>query len=131
MKIGEDGNTDIINSIENTVTYEVEKKWYDKDGDETKAPDGAEVAFNIYRIINGEDISADKSVAEFTMDGKVDDKETVVNKDLGIAVREVEPWIAEVKPLAEFDEEGRQYEYILLETDGVNNYIPEYEITKR
>ena len=52
MKIGEDGNTDIINSIENTVTYEVEKKWYDKDGDETKAPDGAEVAFNIYRIIN-------------------------------------------------------------------------------
>ena len=64
------------------------------------------------------------------MDGKVDDKETVVNKDLGIAVREVEPWIAEVKPLAEFDEEGRQYEYILLETDGVNNYIPEYDITK-
>ena len=130
VKIGEDGNTDIINSIENTVTYEVEKKWYDQDGDETKAPDGAEVAFNIYRIINGEDISADKSVAEFTMDGKVDDKETVVNKDLGITVREVEPWIAEVKPLAEFDEEGRQYEYILLETDGVNNYIPEYEITK-
>lgn len=133
----ENGETIITNSIANTVIYNVEKKWYNAEGelldDNDPVLGGAEVKFALYRVINGEDISADKKVAEFTMDGKVDEEATEVqinNAGSVIRMKETAPWIAEVDPLTEFDENGNQYEYVLMETDGLKNYIPEYDVKK-
>ena len=126
----ETGDTVITNSIANTVKYTVDKKWYDEDGKETDPPEDASVKFAIYRVINGEDITSDKKVAEFTMDGEADEEAEKVNEELGISVREESPWNAVVSPLVEFDENGNQYEYVLLEMAGEQAYIPEYEVTK-
>lgn len=126
----ETGNTVVTNSIANTVRYTVDKKWYDENGQETEPPEGASAKFAIYRVINGEAVTDDKKVAEFTMDGEVDEEARTVNRKLGISVQEKSPWNAVVKPLTEFDEKGNQYEYVLLEMSGDKAYIPEYEVSK-
>lgn len=130
VKVEKSGNTVITNSIANEIEYEVKKNWCDEEGNIIETPEDTEVTFNMYRVINGEEMSSDKFVAKFTMDGKTEDKAKVVNEDMEISVQEVEPWVVKVKPLAEFDDEGRQYEYLLFETNGKDNYVPEYEVTK-
>ena len=120
-----DGSTVITNSIANTIDYEVIKVWLNADGEETQAPDGATATFNIYRTISGDALG--EPVAAFTMDGGVDEEAVCVNEELGIYVRETEEWTALVTPLDEYDADGRQYEYILLEVSGDSEFIPTYE----
>ena len=126
----EHGDTVITNSIANTVTYTVDKEWYNADNERITPPEGTEVEFGIYRVINGEDITTDKRVAKITMDGEIDEDAAVVNEELGISVKEESAWHAVVDPLVEFDENGNQYEYVLLEMSGNTTYIPEYDISK-
>ena len=121
----ETGTLTVINSIADTIRYDVEKVWVGEDGEKTDAPEGAEVTFKIYRAVSGEGLG--EPVAEFTMDGEPDSKETLVNKKLGIYAQETESWKATVKPLAEYDEEGCVYEYTLLETGDLGDYIPTYK----
>ncbi|MBC6680131.1 Cna B-type domain-containing protein [Zhenpiania hominis] len=121
----ETGTLTVINSIADTIRYDVEKVWVGEDGEKIDAPEGAEVTFKIYRAVSGEGLG--EPVAEFTMDGEPDSKETLVNKKLGIYAQETESWKATVKPLAEYDEEGCVYEYTLLETGDLGDYIPTYK----
>lgn len=121
----ETGTLTVINSIADTIRYDVEKVWVGEDGEKTDAPEGAEVTFKIYRAVSGEGLG--EPVGEFTMDGEPDSKETLVNKKLGIYAQETESWKATVKPLAEYDEEGCVYEYTLLETGDLGDYIPTYK----
>lgn len=121
-------NTVITNTIANTVRYDVKKIWKNADGEETDAPEGAEVTFGIYRSLNGE-VTA-QPVVEVTLDGVADEEPiTVVDKDLGIdlTVQETSPWFATVNPLNEYDKEGHQYEYLLLETENNTSFVPTYE----
>ena len=121
-------NTVITNTIANTVRYDVKKIWKNADGEETDAPEGAEVTFGIYRSLNGE-VTA-QPVVEVTLDGVADEEPiTVTDKDLGIdlTVQETSPWFATVNPLNEYDKEGHQYEYLLLETKNNTNFVPTYE----
>lgn len=127
----ENGETVVTNSIANTVRYDIVKKWMDADGVETDAPDNAEVTFGIYRSLNGK-VTAEP-VAKVTMDGTPDEKATEVQDEvLGktITVQETKAWFATVKPLAEYDEEGRQYEYLLLEMENNTDYVPTYETVR-
>lgn len=119
--------TVITNSIENTIKYDVEKIWLDEEGNETDAPRGAEVTFGLYRMTGEDQLDEDSLAATFTMDGKADEEAVTVNEELGIKMRETGDWKAEVSPLDEFDEEGRQYDYVLLELENTAGYAPSYE----
>ncbi len=123
-----DNSTLITNSIANTIDYETIKVWLDADGEKIDAPDGADATFNIYRTISGEALG--EPVAAFTMDGIADEDKTLVNEELGIYAQETEPWVTVVTPLDEYDGEGRQYEYVLLEVSGNIEFIPTYETTR-
>ena len=120
-----DGSTLVTNSIANTIDYETTKIWMNGEGEPTEAPAGESATFHIYRSIGGEQIG--DPVAVFTMDGTADETPVLVNEELGIYPQETEPWISEVTALAEYDAEGRQYEYILLEAGRRGTYIPNYE----
>ncbi len=123
-----DGSTYVLNSIANTIDYNVIKIWHDAQGQPTAAPNGAEVTFSIYRTINAEELET--PVASFIMDGTTDAEKTLVNSSLGIYAQETSPWEVTVTPLAEYDEQGRQYEYILIEAHNNEAYLPVYETVK-
>ena len=124
------GNTTIINSLADKVKYDVEKVWVDENGEETTAPEGKTVTFKIYRTISGQKLEETEAVAEFKMDGTKDEEKTLVNEKLGIYAEETSPWKATVSPLAEYDEEGRLYEYTLLEAGDLGSFTPNYVTTK-
>ena len=112
----EDGSTLITNSIANTVDYDIVKKWVDEDGNDiSQEKTRSEVKFYLFRTVNGTDMV---KVAEVTMDGETDEDQILVNEELGIYFQETESWKATITPLEEFDEEGRQYEYSLVEVGG-------------
>lgn len=121
---GKGYSTTVTNTIANTIQYEVAKVWLDENG-ETQPPQGATATFAIYRMRNGEALG--EPVAVFSVDGTADAEPTVVNKALGILAQETAPWQATVTPLDEFDENGGQYQYLLLEQGGTANFIPTYK----
>ena len=127
-EIQSDGSTRITNAIANQIDYDVEKVWRDKDGNDISAPEGAEVTFSIYRIINGGELQ--EPIATFRMDGQIDQEPTLVNAELGIYAKESGAWQATVTPLDEYDEAGRQYEYLILEVENNTQYLPTYETTR-
>ncbi|MCO8193852.1 Cna B-type domain-containing protein [Anaerofustis sp. NSJ-163] len=120
-------HTIVTNTIENTIKYDVIKKWHDADGHEINAPAGAKIKFNIYQMLNNE-YTYDDPVAVFEMDGVVDTDKTLVNANLGIYAQEISPWMVRVTPLDEFNEEGMQYEYFLTEAN--QDYLPDMETTR-
>lgn len=122
----EDGvsQTTVTNSIANTVDYEVEKIW-----EEGTTP--GEVTFFLYRILSGQTLTEDtKPVVTFTLDGNEDPDRTLVNKEEGIYMQEIAPWKADLTGLPEYDEDGREYEYILLENTEGTEYYPTYNTTR-
>lgn len=123
-----DGTTLITNSIANQIDYTVKKVWHDANGSETQAPEGAVVTFSIYRIINGG--MPEEPIVTFSMDGQTEQEPTLANEALGIYVQETGAWQAAVTPLDEYDSEGRQYEYLLLEEQNNTQYVPTYETTR-
>ena len=129
----EDGGvTAITNSVQDEVSYEVIKEWH-----EDTTPE--KITLQIYRAVTGEDFDYSEPYLKFTMDGDTlaktggsvenDDPETYDN----ISVESVEgldgypdstdetitSWLGRVSGLPAYDDEGRTYEYILLEkTEG-------------
>lgn len=114
----------VTNSIANTIRYDVEKVWLDETGNVIEEPETKTIVFDIYQSIDG--AGWGEPVASFEMDGIADEAPTLVNGQLGIYAQETAPWKAAVSPLAEFDADGGQYEYFLLEQGAV----PTYETTR-
>lgn len=142
------GDTIIENSIADTINYDVTKIW--KDG--TK-PD--EVTFNLYRMPSGSALTKDtEPYLTFTLDedkAKITDpvpedyhgvigvdaeKEGSVeayNKEENIESWEddwMKTWHTVINDLPRYDENGREYEYLLLEVNEDDDYFPIYETTR-
>lgn len=143
------GNTTIENSIADTINYDVTKIW--KDG--TK-PD--EVTFNLYRMPSGSALTKDtEPYLTFTLDedeaknttdpvpedyhgviGVDAEKEGSVeahNKEENIESWEddwMKTWHTVINDLPRYDENGREYEYLLLEVNEDDAYFPIYETTR-
>ncbi len=135
---GSANNTQITNSVAEYLDYEIIKEWR-----ETSTPD--EITIQILRSVaggefedyleftmnaeeNAETVTVSQTLPEnsatpedaspkFKIEGKTVDKDTDANTPLE------ETWNALVSGLPRFDEQGRPYEYLLLEA----NAIPTYE----
>ena len=133
------GHTTVTNTIANTIDYDVEKHWdtdgdgeYDTDEDLEFLPENTQITFALYRTISGQALPQ-KAYVSFPMDGTVDEVSQVLETgeaNVTVTVQETAPWAAELTGLPEFDEEGRAYEYVLLESAGPENYFPTYETTR-
>jgi len=119
----ENGNTtEITNAVSNQIDYTVEKKW--KSG----AQEGP-VTFALYRTIGEQSLTETCKVLTFTMDagGTVNVDFTKENAfidaiDGEISIQFSEAWKALLQNLPEYDEEGRRYEYLILEENGNPTY---------
>lgn len=135
----ESGHTTVTNTIANTIDYDVEKHWdtngdgeYDTDKDLEVLPENTQITFALYRTISGQALPQ-KAYVSFPMDGTEDAAPTVLQPgeaNVTVTVQETAPWVAELTGLPEFDEEGRAYEYVLLESAGPENFFPTYETTR-
>lgn len=133
------GHTTVTNTIANTIDYDVKKHWdtdgdgeYDTDEDLEVLPENTQITFALYRTISGQALP-EKAYVSFPMDGTVDEASQVLDTgeaNVTVTVQETAPWVAKLKGLPEFDEEGRAYEYVLLESAGPENYFPTYETTR-
>lgn len=121
-----DGSTLITNTIANTLDYDAEKIWLDAAGQPTTAPEDASVNLLIYRTFSGEELQ-DPPIARIPLDGVPEDEPTLWDAELGIYVQETEAWKGTVTGLPEYDAQGRQYEYFLLEEGDGTIYFPIYE----
>lgn len=113
----EDGGTVITNSIANTIDYAVEKK-FEGGWDADNYKDS--YTFTLFRSTSG---SQAAPYLTFTMDG--DSEGTVKFETYGvdeeeknITVQRDGAWEVSIHGLPEFDTEGQQYEYMLLEKSG-------------
>lgn len=133
------GHTTVTNTIANTIDYDVKKHWdtdgdgeYDTEEDLEVLPENTQITFALYRTISGQALP-EKAYVSFPMDGTVDEASQVLDTgeaNVTVTVQETAPWVAKLKGLPEFDEEGRAYEYVLLESAGPENYFPTYETTR-
>lgn len=143
------GNTTIENSIADTINYDVTKIW--KDGTN---PD--EVTFNLYRMPSGSALTKDtepyltftlnEDEAKITTDPVPEDYHGVIgvdaekkgsveahNKEENIESWEddwMKTWHTVINDLPRYDENGREYEYLLLEVNEDDAYFPIYETTR-
>ena len=134
----ESGHTTVTNTIANTIYYDVEKHWdtdgdgeYDTDEDLGSLPENMQITFALYRTISGQTLP-DAEYVSFPMDGTADAAPTELptgEANVTVTVQETAPWVAKLTGLPEFDEEGRAYEYVLLES-GAADYFPTYETTR-
>lgn len=113
----EDGGTVITNSIANTIDYAVEKR-FEGGWDADKYKDS--YTFTLFRSTSG---SRAARYLTFTMDGKTEGDvkfETygVDEEEKNITVQRDGAWKVSIHGLPEFDTEGQQYEYMLLEKSG-------------
>ena len=132
------GHTTVTNTIANTIDYDVEKHWdtdgdgeYDTDEDLEELPKDTTVKFALYRTISGQALPDAKYVS-FPMDGTADAAPTELptgDANVTVTVQETAPWVAKLTGLPEFDDQGRAYEYVLLES-GTADYFPTYETTR-
>ena len=133
------GHTTVTNTIANTIDYDVEKHWdtdgdgeYDTDEDLEVLPENTQITFALYRTISGQALP-EKAYVSFHMDGTEDAAPTELRTgeaNVTVTMQETAPWVAELTGLPEFDEEGRAYEYVLLESAGPENFFPTYETTR-
>lgn len=108
--------TTITNTLEDTLDYEVIKVW--QDGTTT-----SQITIQIYQAVTGEDFDYNKPYLTFKMDGsnvspdKFSTGETLVSRVDGWTDPEDGNtyWPATVNDLPRYDDEGRAYEYLLLE----------------
>ena len=131
------GDTTITNSISATLDYTAIKQWTNTG----KLP-ATEVTFNLYRYISGATLSEDTDpYLSFKWDGK---EITAIESNSGIDISYDDnqaanvtikgtktTWETIIHDLPRYDENGREYEYLLLEDVSENKDIfPVYE-TKR
>ena len=108
----EDGSTKITNSIANTIDYVVEKRFA-----EGVTPADS-YTFALYRSTSGSEL---EKYATFTM--TQDGTNLEVTKEQGIDDAELSitsqgDWKVTISGLPEFDADGQQYEYLLMEVNG-------------
>lgn len=111
-----EGGTVITNSIANTIDYAVEKKFEP----EWNAEDyGSSYTFTLFRSTSGSPAAA---YLTFTMDSKTEGPVEItthnVDEEENITVQRDGAWEVSIHGLPEFDTEGQQYEYMLLEKSG-------------
>ena len=127
-KVDVDGS--IVNRIDDNIDYQVIKEW--ADGVEKE-----KVTINIYRVASGSgnfDLSKPYVSFSYGMDGKLTgktggeglegDSDITVEQDKNENDEDV-LWHATVHNLPRFDENGRPYEYVLLEQTGYPTYETE------
>lgn len=108
--------TVITNSIANVVNYDVTKVFTDGWN-----PDEYEdsYTFSLFRSISG---SALTRYATFTIDGDAQNQPPVITKHVqdgaSLEIEQTEAWKVHISGLPEFDADGQQYEYMLLEETG-------------
>jgi hypothetical protein len=140
---GENGDitgyrTEITNEITNEIDFDVVKKWMNENGEEIEAPDGAETTYSIYRLLSGEPLTSSEPVIRFTLDenGSVKDFEKLVDDLADVTCANVEgengaiAWKAIVSNLPEYDKNGHEYEYMIMETIGFEDYVPNYSLSR-
>lgn len=143
------GNTTIENSIADTINYDVTKVWED-------GTDPEEVTFNLYRLPSGSALTDSTPVyLQFTLDGEK--AEIITNPvpddfegNIGVETEKVgsveahdesnptdkweedwlKTWHTVINDLPRYDENGREYEYLLLEVNEDDAYFPIYETTR-
>lgn len=112
-----EGGTVITNSIANTIDYAVEKK-FEGGWDADKYKDN--YTFTLFRSTSGSKAAA---YLTFTMDGDAEGdveftRHNVDEEEENITVQRNGAWKVSIHGLPEFDAEGQQYEYMLLEKSG-------------
>lgn len=143
------GDTTIENSIADTINYDVTKIWKDKTSPE-------KVTFNLYRMPSGSALTEttepyltftlDEDEAKITTDPVPEDYHGVIgvgaeqegsveahNKEENIESWEddwMKTWHTVINDLPRYDENGREYEYLLLEVNEDDAYFPIYETTR-
>ena len=119
---GEDSNKQIIvNEITDTVDYSMEKKW-------GVGVDKKDVSFSIFRVNSGGTL-AQGTPAYLTF--KMDKEGNIIDPvDLPAGVKlEKQPgkdWAVKVSGLPEFDENGAEYRYVMLEDRSDVDWLPTY-----
>ncbi len=120
----------VTNSIDNTIDYEMQKKWAD-------GAKPAPVQFGLYRVPSGGSLSdGQQPYVEFEMseagmriisgpDPHDTDKITAEPDDPAVAT-----WHGWIRNLPEFDETGGGYQYLLLETKGAAGSVPSYKLKR-
>lgn len=121
-KQGEENHTVITNSIANTIDYEVRKDFNPEWSADLYEE---EYTFTLFRYTSG---SALSRYATFSIDGNMDDEPPAITKEnpqdsARLAIEQVDEWRVLISGLPEFDADGQQYEYILLEQDGTVLHI--------
>ena len=121
---GDGQTTTITNTIADRLDYHVIKLWHDEAGQPAEPPAGASITAALYR--DG-DLTA--PYAAGALDGVADAQATQFTTADGFTVtfRETEPWVAVFSGLPEYSDNGRLYEYALLEQAGTAGYFPWYE----
>ena len=121
---GDGQTTTITNTIADRLDYHVIKLWHDEAGQPAEPPAGASITAALYR--DG-DLTA--PYAAGALDGAADAQATQFTTADGFTVtfRETEPWVAVFSGLPEYSDNGRLYEYALLEQAGTAGYFPWYE----
>lgn len=120
--------TVVTNKIENEIDYKVDKIWKTTDG---KAPDGAKITLTLVRQLSGQNVPLTYKqygkvvTPTFALDGEVDeDVQTYEVEGNTVTFQEISPWQVEFNDLPKYDANGKQYEYIVFETNGVAGYQP-------
>lgn len=118
----------IINCIDDTLNYHVIKEWMD--GITEK-----DITFHLYRTASGSsnsDLGAPYVTFSLGADGNLTGTPTgigVTEDDVSISQDmendQLQPWRITASNLPRFDENGRPYEYILLEESGYPSYTTE------
>lgn len=107
-------HTIVTNSIANTIWYDVTKKFQDGWSDAYKT----EYSFTLFRATSGSELTP---YATFTINknGNPEIKKVDESADsASLSIASTDYWKVRIIGLPEFDADGQQYEYLLLENDG-------------
>lgn len=135
-KLKEEGTISETNYDETEYLYE-NGRWYTKDLEEVH-DDTESATFYLYRVESGQQVPMGQEGGYYlgftmTKDGAVffDDPGSVTDEEFAnIKITETgegNPWHVNITGLPEFDEGGRQYDYVLVEADASPRYETERE----
>ena len=117
-----DNYTVITNSIANVIEYDV-VKGFEPEWNPEQYQDS--YTFGLFRSTSGSDLIR---YATFTINRNEETGESVITKEDGIdhaklTIEQTGEWSIKISGLPEFDAEGQQYEYLLLEENGNMLYL--------
>lgn len=121
--IGSDGPlaTTITNTLEDTLDYEVIKEWQ-------SGTTPGEITIQIYQAVTGGDFNYGEPYLAFTMrEGDAAFSDDATQGPSGETLERCADWWVTVKGLPRYDDEGRAYEYLLLEQTQGQNVFPKYK----